>query len=148
MAHAGARIPFDDVDAERGYRGMGFARYGETKLANILFTKELARRLEGTGVTANCFHPGFVASGFNKNNGWPMRVGMTLARPFARSARKGAETLVWLACAADVSPESGGYFANMRSRAPSAAAQDMEAARRLWEMSAEQVGLTDQEAAG
>jgi NAD(P)-dependent dehydrogenase (short-subunit alcohol dehydrogenase family) len=148
MAHRGVHIPFDDVNADRGYRGIGFARYGETKLANILFTKELARRLEGSGVTANCFHPGFVASGFNKNNGWPMRVGMTLARPFARSTRKGADTLVWLVCAADMSPESGGYFANMRSKTPSPAAQDMDAARRLWDMSAEQVGLTAQEAAG
>ena len=66
-AHKGAHIPFDDLNAERAYRG--FRRYGETKLANILFTAELARRLEGTGVTATCFHPGVVASGFNRNNG-------------------------------------------------------------------------------
>jgi len=137
-AHHGAHIPFDDLGAERGYRGRGFGRYGETKLANILFTVELARRLEGAGVTANCFHPGFVASGFNRNNGGLMALGMSLARPFARSPEKGADTLVWLADAAEVSAQSGGYFANRRRRTPSAAAQDPEAARRLWEVSEEQ----------
>lgn len=140
MAHGGAHIPFEDVNAEKRYGSMGFRRYGETKLANILFTTELARRLEGSGVTANCFHPGFVASGFNRNNGWPMSVGMRLARPFARTPEKGAETLVWLACSAEVSPETGGYFADMQVKEPSPAAQDAEVARRLWELSAEQVG--------
>ena len=72
-AHQGAHIPFSDLNAERYYQGFG--RYGETKLANILFTSELARRLEGTGVTANCFHPGLVATGFNRNNGWLMDLG-------------------------------------------------------------------------
>src|SRR5437667_7366316 len=95
-AHQGARIPFDDLNAERSWSGSGFRRYGETKLANILFTAELARRLEGTGVTANSFHPGFVASNFNRENGPLMRIGMALSRPFARSAQKGAETLIWL----------------------------------------------------
>jgi NAD(P)-dependent dehydrogenase (short-subunit alcohol dehydrogenase family) len=140
MAHSRAHIPFDDMNAERRYGALGFARYGQSKLANILFTVELARRLEGSGVTANCYHPGFVASGFNKNNGWPIRVGMTLAQPFARSTEKGAETLVWLACSPDVAPETGGYFADKRVKAPSLAARDMEAARRLWDLSAEQVG--------
>ena len=74
-AHQGAHIPFSDLNAERSYRSFG--RYGETKLANILFTIELARRLDGTGVTANCFHPGLVATGFNRNNGLLMDLGMT-----------------------------------------------------------------------
>jgi NAD(P)-dependent dehydrogenase (short-subunit alcohol dehydrogenase family) len=132
-AHRGSRIPFDDIKAERGYRG--FARYGQTKLANILFTVELAHRLEGSGVTANCFHPGFVASGFNRNNGRLMAFGMSLARPFARSPEKGADTLVWLADSADVSSETGGYFANRKRKQPSEAARDAAAARRLWELS-------------
>jgi NAD(P)-dependent dehydrogenase (short-subunit alcohol dehydrogenase family) len=136
-AHRPAGIPFDDLNAERSYRG--FRRYGETKLANILFTLELARRLEGTGVTANCFHPGFVATGFNKNNGPLMRVGMTLARPFARSPRKGAETLVWLVDTSDVSNESGGYFVDLRRVTPSPAAREPEAARILWERSEAQI---------
>src|SRR5262249_45104232 len=88
-AHQGAHIPFDDLNAERSYRGFG--RYCETKLANILFTTELARRLEGTGVTVNCFHPGLVATGFKRNNGLLMNLGMTILRPVARSPEKGAD---------------------------------------------------------
>jgi len=140
-AHHGAHIPFDDVNAERGYRTGGFSRYGQSKLANILFTTELARRLEGSGVTANCFHPGFVASGFNRNNGALMAFGMTLARPFARSTTRGADTLVWLACSPDVSSDTGGYFANRKRKLPSAAAQDSAAAGHLWELSAEETHL-------
>jgi len=132
-AHAHARIDFDDLQGERGYRA--FRAYGRAKLANILFTVELARRLEGSGVTANCFHPGFVASGFNKNNGRFMAFGMTLARPFARSPEKGADTLVWLADSPEVSSQTGGYFADRKRKQPSEAARDTAAARRLWELS-------------
>jgi NAD(P)-dependent dehydrogenase (short-subunit alcohol dehydrogenase family) len=137
-AHQGASIPFDDVNAEASYSARGFRRYGETKLANILFTAELARRLEGTGVTANCFHPGLVATGFNRNNGLLMRTAMTIIRPFMRSPEKGAETLVWLVESAEVDDVSGAYFADRRRQTPSTAAQDPEAARRLWEISEEQ----------
>ncbi|MBV8444573.1 MAG: SDR family NAD(P)-dependent oxidoreductase, partial [Candidatus Dormibacteraeota bacterium] len=137
-AHKGRVIPFDDLAAERSYRSRGFARYGETKLANILFTVELARRLEGTGVTANAVHPGFVATGFNRNNGAAMAAMMTLARPFARSPRKGAETLVWLADSDEVTGMSGGYFLDKRWGMPSRPAQDAAAAERLWQVSEEQ----------
>ena len=137
-AHEGARIPFDDLNAERAWGGAGFARYGETKLANILFTVELARRLEGTGVTANAFHPGFVATGFNRNNGVLMRLGMAVTRPFARSPQKGAESLVWLVDAEDASQLNGAYIFDRRPVAPSPAAQNVEAARRLWQVSEEQ----------
>jgi NAD(P)-dependent dehydrogenase (short-subunit alcohol dehydrogenase family) len=137
-AHRGARMPFEDLNTERAFSGRGFVRYGETKLANILFTAELARRLEGSGVTANCFHPGLVATGFNRNNGWLMGAAMTAIRPFMRSPEKGAETLVWLVESADAADENGGYFVDCRRRTPSAAAQDVEAARRLWEVSEEQ----------
>ncbi len=132
-AHQGARIPFTDLNAERSYRG--FERYGQTKLANILFTRELARRLEGTGVTATCFHPGLVATGFNRNNGLLMDLGMTILRPVSRSPEKGAETLVWLATSPEAANASGGYFFDREQRAPSAEAQDMDTARRLWEAS-------------
>lgn len=137
-AHQGARIPFDDLNAERSWGGAGFTRYGETKLANILFTAELARRLEGTGVTANAFHPGFVATGFNRNNGVLMRIGMAISRPFARSAVKGAQTLVWLIDSEEPANTSGGYFFDLRQITPSAAAQDRQAAQRLWQVSEEQ----------
>jgi NAD(P)-dependent dehydrogenase (short-subunit alcohol dehydrogenase family) len=137
-AHQGAQIPFEDIAAERSYGGRGFIRYGQTKLANILFTAELARRLQGTGVTAYSFHPGLVTTGFNRNNGPLMRLGMSLIRPFSRSPEKGAETLVWLVDSAEAGAESGGYFADRRRILPTAAAQDSEAARRLWELSEQQ----------
>ena len=136
-AHLEAHIPFDDLAAERSYKAFG--RYGETKLANILFTIELARRLEGSGVTANCFHPGLVATGFNRNNGLIMGLGMTLLRPVSRSPEKGAETLVWLATSPEVANVSGAYFFDKLPKTPSPAAQDRAAAQRLWELSERQV---------
>jgi NAD(P)-dependent dehydrogenase (short-subunit alcohol dehydrogenase family) len=140
-AHHGAQIPFDDLQAEGRYVRMGYGRYGESKLANILFTRELARRLQGTGVTANCFHPGFVGTNFGRNNGLLLRIGMTIGHLFARSPEKGAETLVWLADSADVSQISGAYFMDKRERRPSHAARDDDAARRLWAISEQQTGL-------
>jgi len=132
-AHTGATIPFDDLGAERSYRG--YRRYSQTKLANILFTTELARRLHGSGVTANCFHPGLVATGFNRNNGALNGAAMTVLRPISRDPEHGARTLVWLVASPAVSEESGGYFMDERRATPSAAARDEDAARRLWELS-------------
>jgi NAD(P)-dependent dehydrogenase (short-subunit alcohol dehydrogenase family) len=143
-AHYNATLPFDDLNADSGYPSMGFSRYGETKLANILFTAELARRLEGTQVTANCFHPGFVASGFGYNNGRLMRAAMWVSHRFARTVEKGAETLVWLADSADVSQLSGRYFVDMREVRPSHPARDLDAARRLWDLSQRQVAASAQ----
>jgi NAD(P)-dependent dehydrogenase (short-subunit alcohol dehydrogenase family) len=139
-AHKGKLIPFDDMNAERSYKSRGWTRYGETKLANILFTAELARRLEGTGVTAYCFHPGLVATGFNRNNGLVMSTAMAIIKPFSRSPKKGAQTLVWLADSPDVSKESGGYYVDRAPAVPSRPGHDQEVARRLWEVSEEQVG--------
>ena len=133
-AHKSAEIPFDDVGAAHSY-GFGGRRYSQTKLANILFTIELARRLEGTGVSANCFHPGVVATGLARNNGALARAATTIAKPFLRSPAKGAETLVWLLDSPAVSDQSGGYFVDRRRTAPSARAQDLDAARRLWALS-------------
>ncbi|MGA7988428.1 MAG: SDR family oxidoreductase [Candidatus Dormiibacterota bacterium] len=140
-AHKGKLIPFDDISAERSYRGMGFTRYGESKLANILFTAELSRRLQGTGVTAYCFHPGLVATGFNRNNGGLMSAAMLLMAPFSKTPRKAARTLVWLADSPDVSTQSGGYYVNRSLAVTSKPAQDPAVARRLWELSEQQVGL-------
>jgi NAD(P)-dependent dehydrogenase (short-subunit alcohol dehydrogenase family) len=140
-AHRGRQLPLDDLGAERSYAARGFRRYGETKLANILFTSELARRIDDRRVTANCFHPGLVASGFNRNNGPLASVAMTLARPFSRSPARGARTLVWLLDSPEVSGESGGYFADERRATPSEEAQDVAAARALWELSRAQVGI-------
>ncbi len=141
-AHKGKLIPFDDLNAERSYRGRGFTRYGETKLANILFTMELARRLDGTGVTVYCFHPGLVSTGFNRNNGMLMSAGMAIVKPFSRTPRKGAETMVWLADSPDVSTQSGGYYVDRARAVPSRPAQDPAVARRLWEVSEEQIRQT------
>jgi NAD(P)-dependent dehydrogenase (short-subunit alcohol dehydrogenase family) len=132
-AHLGARIPFDDLDAARSYSG--FRRYKETKLANILFTKELARRLAESGVAAYCFHPGLVASGFNQNNGVLMGLAMRLLTSVARTPEQGAETLVWLATAPDQTLANGAYYVDREQRLPSPEAQDMAAAARLWEIS-------------
>jgi len=137
-AHHGATIPFDDLDADKSYHG--FARYKQTKLANILFTRELARRLEGSGTVCSCFHPGLVASGFNRNNGPWMSLAMTMLRPVSRSVEKGAETLVWLARVANVDGMNGGYFVDMERRRPSPEAQDAQTAQRLWEISERQCG--------
>jgi NAD(P)-dependent dehydrogenase (short-subunit alcohol dehydrogenase family) len=138
-AHKGKLIPFDDLNAERSYRGRGFTRYGESKLANIVFTVELARRLQGTGVTAYCFHPGLVATGFNRNNGPMMNAAMVIIAPFSRTPKKAAQTLVWLADSPDVSKQTGGYYVNRAVGVTSRQAQDPAIARRLWDVSEQQV---------
>ncbi len=138
-AHKGTEIPFEDFGAERGYGRLGFERYGQTKLANILFTAELARRLEGSDVSAYCFHPGLVASGFNRNNGALMGLAMVAIKPFSRSTERGARTLVWLAETPSIEGD-GGYFVDEKLARPSRAGQDMEAAARLWEASEQQTG--------
>jgi NAD(P)-dependent dehydrogenase (short-subunit alcohol dehydrogenase family) len=139
QAHRGAHIPFDDLNAERSYRG--FSRYCETKLANVLFTTELARRLDGTGVTVNCFHPGLVVTGFNRNNSLLMNLGMTILKPVSRSPEKAAETLVWLATSPDVTNVSGAYFFDQKQIPPSPEARDIGIARQLWEISERQCAV-------
>jgi NAD(P)-dependent dehydrogenase (short-subunit alcohol dehydrogenase family) len=140
-AYRGVTIPFDDLNADRSYRERGMVRYGQTKLANILFTAELARRLGGTGVTATCFDPGLVATNFNRNNGAFLRAYMTLLRPFSRSPRQGADTLVWLAASPEAEGATGGYFHDRKPATPAPAARDLDAARRLWEVSERQTSL-------
>lgn len=142
-AHAGASIPFDDLDgshayAKRSIAGPGFVRYGQSKLANVLFTVELARRLEGTGVTANCFHPGLVATGITRDLKGAARVSIRVVNAFARKPREGADTLVWLVDSADIDGVSGAYFVDRTRIEPAPAARDRDAARRLWEVSVEQ----------
>jgi NAD(P)-dependent dehydrogenase (short-subunit alcohol dehydrogenase family) len=132
-AHQGNSLDFDDLQMEKHYRAM--TAYGRSKLANILFTRELARRLAGTGVTANCLHPGFVATRFGQSEGGLFAVMVRLSMLFARSPEQGAETIVHLAASPDVTTTSGGYFADCRQAVPSVAARDDAAARRLWEES-------------
>lgn len=129
-AHRGAALDFDDLQSERVYSG--FKAYGRSKLCNILFTRELARRLEGSGVTANCLHPGFVATRFGDRSGGLVQMLMPIAKLGAVSPREGARTLVHLASSPDVAAMSGLYFYRDKPDTPSPEAQDGAAAARLW----------------
>lgn len=143
---SGARrgLDFDDLQFARRYRGM--AAYSASKLENIYFTTELARRLVGTGVTVNCLHPGTVATGYARDGDTKgvLAFGVKLAAPFFLTAEKGARTSVYLASSPDVADVSGQYFVKCKARPPSNAARDDGAARRLWETSEQLVA----EAAG
>jgi NAD(P)-dependent dehydrogenase (short-subunit alcohol dehydrogenase family) len=140
VAHVGMRIPFDDLNHERG-RYQSFVSYGQTKLMNILFTYELARRLKGTAVTANAVHPGFVGTNFGKNNGKAWNALFTLGRPFAISPTKGAQTSIFLASSPDVTNMSGQYFTRQKAVKSSPASYDLEAQKRLWTVSERLTGL-------
>jgi NAD(P)-dependent dehydrogenase (short-subunit alcohol dehydrogenase family) len=140
-AHRGVTLDFDDLQSARRYNG--WTAYRRSKLCNVLFTRELAHRLQGTGVTANCLHPGFVASRFGDNNAGVFRLALSIAkRLFAISEERGAATSVYLASSPEVGGTSGLYFDKCRPRVPSAAAQDDGAGRRLWEESARLAGLS------
>jgi retinol dehydrogenase-12 len=132
-AHTAAHLDLDNPQPEHGWES--WRAYANSKLANILFTRELARRLEGTGVTANCAHPGVVRTRFGREARFPMRVGLMLARPFLLSPQRGAATIVYLATSPDVAGATGGYYVKSRLREPSAAARDDAAAQRLWQLS-------------
>jgi retinol dehydrogenase 12 len=139
-AHTGASLDLDDPEfVRRRYRS--FSAYGQSKLANILFTIELARRLEGRGVTANCLHPGFVRSEFGmRTSGW-LAVGIRIARVFAITPEQGARTSIYLATSPEVAGVTGRYFVNSRPARPRPQAMDTEMARRLWEASERMTGL-------
>lgn len=142
-AHRRGKLPFDDLQRERGYSGYGV--YAQSKLANILFTRALARRLAGTGVTATCLHPGVVATGFGMNRPGLLKLSLTLVRPFFISPEAGAKTTLHLATSPEVEGESGGYYAHEKPATPSAAARDDAAAERLWR---ESEALIDRALAG
>lgn len=138
-AHRAGRMHFEDLMLEQGYKGL--AAYCQAKLANILFTRELARRLEGTGVVANALHPGGVASGFAKNtHGW-FRWVWTAITPFLLTPEKGARTSVFLASDGEAGKVSGRYFVQSRPRDPAPQACDDAAAKRLWDLSERLVGM-------
>jgi retinol dehydrogenase-12 len=133
------KIDFDDIEGKKKYGG--WHAYSQSKLANILFTAELARRLEGTGVTANCLHPGFVASNFTAGNGsmgWMMR---RVASVFAISMENGAKTSIYLASSPEVEGVTGRYFAKQKVANPTNAAKDEAAASKLWDLSEAMTGL-------
>jgi retinol dehydrogenase-14 len=138
-AHRWAKIDLDDLQSRKRYRGMQV--YGKTKLANIMFTYELAERLEGTGVTANCMHPGGVNTNFGNNQGGPMNLLFRLFKPFMRSPEQGADTLIYLASSPEVEGMTGKYLADRKVKAASDAAYDETTRKRLWEASEELTGL-------
>src|SRR5690606_38234862 len=130
-AHEGSTIQFDDLGHRRPYRE--WTAYGASKLANILFTYELARRLQGTGVTVNAVHPGFVNTNFQRAAGLNMRGPLT--------PEEGADTQIWLAMSDEVEGVTGKYFVRRRETRSSAISYDSAIAKRLWEVSARMTGL-------
>ncbi|GAC1539469.1 MAG: SDR family oxidoreductase [Myxococcales bacterium] len=141
-AHRGGRLDFDDLQAQRAYSSI--RAYSTSKLANILFTRELSRRLaeRGARVTANCLHPGVIASGFGRNNGGVLGLLVRAAAPFLTTPEKGAQTSIHLAASPDVADVTGQYFKDRRVTRPSREAQDDGAARRLWDESERLVAAT------
>jgi NAD(P)-dependent dehydrogenase (short-subunit alcohol dehydrogenase family) len=149
-AHQAGLLDFDDLQSEKAYQssigerlrygGGAFRVYGTSKLLNILFTRELARRLAGTGVTTNCFHPGFVNTRFGDATGGLVSFSIGVAKKFALTPEQGAETMVYLATSPEVASVSGQYFHKCKPSTPTPAAQDDAAAKRLWEETAKLVG--------
>ena len=140
-AHQGATLDFDDLQSAKSF-GAGKA-YGHSKLCNILFTRELARRLQGTGVTANCLHPGFVATHFGDQSGGLISRLIWLAKFFAISPAMGAETIIYLASSPDVAEATGQYFYKSVPIRPSSWAQDDRSALLLWQHSAALAGMEE-----
>jgi NAD(P)-dependent dehydrogenase (short-subunit alcohol dehydrogenase family) len=138
--HRWSRLDFDDLQATRGYNGI--LAYGRSKLCNILFTRELARRLAGSGITANALHPGLIASRFgNRSGGLISPIFAVIKLLFGVSAKLGARTTVFLASSPDVATISGGYFEGCRQKLPGLRAQDDAKARRLWAESEKLTGI-------
>jgi len=142
-AHASGNLDFDDLDSKKNFGMGGFRAYGLSKLANIMFTYELARRLEGTGVTANVLHPGLVGTGFNKNNGGLMKFAMSLLTPFSLTPEQGADTIIYLASSPQVIGVSGKYWEKRKAIQSISASYDEVAQEKLWQVSEQMPGLAE-----
>jgi retinol dehydrogenase 12 len=136
--HTGGVIDFDNLQGETSYGGV--SAYSRSKLANVLFTYALARRLEGTGVTANCLHPGGVATGFGHNRPGIIDLVLRLAKPFLLTAERGAATSIYLASSPEIEGVTGTYFARCKPARSSTASHDHALQERLWSLSLQQVG--------
>jgi NAD(P)-dependent dehydrogenase (short-subunit alcohol dehydrogenase family) len=141
-AHRGAQIDFANLQGEKRYQS--FPIYSQSKLANILFTYELARRLGGAP-TANALHPGFVATNFGKNNGWGSRIFMSLLHRFAINEEQGAQTTLYLATSPEVAGVTGKYFVKQQAVSSSPASYDAKVAQQLWRVSEQMTGINSQE---
>ena len=141
--HSNATIDFDDLQGEKGYRGA--KAYSRSKLANVLFTHELARRLQGTSVTANCVHPGVVGTNLGSGVSGAFGFVVRALRPLMKSPEKGAETSIYLASSPEVEGLSGGYFIKKAEARSSDVSYDKKLAERLWEASAELTNLPAQD---
>ena len=141
-SHSGSHIDFSDLQSEKGYGG--FRAYGRSKLANVLFTFELARRLDGTKVTANCVHPGTVRTRLGHDAGGLFELGIRLYRPFMKPGKRGSVTPIFLAYSPEVARVTGGYFYENRQIGTSTESRDETVARRLWEVSLELTSLPEQ----
>jgi NAD(P)-dependent dehydrogenase (short-subunit alcohol dehydrogenase family) len=137
--HKSARIDFDDLQGEHKYSGA--RAYAQSKLAIVLFTYELARRLEGTGVTVNALHPGFVATNLYQNSGRLIKLFTPLVKLMAKSPEEGAETSIYLATSSEVEGVTGKYFNEKQAVRSAPASYDEATAQRLWKVSAEMTGL-------
>ena len=138
-AHQGAKINFDDIQYKKGYTGFGV--YGQSKLMNLLYTFELARKMTGTHVTANALHPGFVNTGFGKNNGGFIKFAMGLLSPMQRKVSDGAATSIFLASSPEIDTVSGKYYVDCKAVESDPASYDKAAAARLWQLSLDLLGL-------
>lgn len=145
-AHKGNKLDFNDLQSAKDYRG--FRVYGQSKLCNILYTRELARRWAGMGVTVNSLHPGFVATRFGDESGGMFSRIIRIAKTFAISPEKGAETIVYLASSNEVAGVTGKYFYKSRESTPSKQARDDNAARRLWQETERLAGIRSESQAG
>ncbi|HEX9090874.1 MAG TPA: SDR family oxidoreductase [Anaerolineales bacterium] len=142
-AHEGATMNFDDLQCAQHYGYGGYRAYGQSKLANLLFTHELGRRLNGTGVTVNALHPGTVATGFGENNGAPMKLSMRIFHQFSLTPEQGADTIIYLASSPEVEGITGKYWMKRKAVPSSPESYDEDAQKRLWSISAQLTGLPE-----
>ncbi len=134
-AHYGTHIDFEDLQGEKKYSG--YHAYSQSKLANVLFTYQLAKQLQGTGVTVNCLHPGVVRTGFGKDQRGLMSVAVRIGSPFMMSAEKAAEAVLYLATSPELENVSGKFFSKGHEKKSSTQSYDAASAEKLWRISAE-----------
>ncbi|KAJ8277726.1 hypothetical protein GJAV_G00079130 [Gymnothorax javanicus] len=140
LAHSWGSIKLDDINSEKNYDAA--KAYGQSKLANILFTRSLARRLKGSGVTVYSLHPGVVQSELWRNLSKPMQMAVKISRPFTKTSVQGAQTSIYCAVEPELEKETGGYYSDCAPERCTRAASDDEMAEKLWDLSCQMLGIT------